>query len=491
MSDKWIALHGHCGSKKWPSPKLVAASNEAGRKDQGNNIKANEYLDSPQILRAKMEIVANLIRQAKCCVAYTGAGLSKASGIPDYATKAKDSVVAVQKIKNPLQALPTKAHCVLTAMERQGFLHHYVQQNHDGLPQKAGFPQEKINEIHGAWFDPSNRVVQFNESLRGDLFAWMAEMEKKADLCLCLGTSLSGMNADRCARTPAKRSRLDPPTALGTIIINLQCTPLDDMCAVRVWAKLDDAFAILQELLELEIRRPPEFDNDRVAFALPYDEHGNLDWRCSHIFEVSKGSKVCIPVEDAKNQGATGEFIDPEEHYVVRLTEGDNRIRDRVLGKWWIDTLMRGAWPTMPVMNMQPRVTRCKSSKKAKKLRDSFNGSGEPEPEPIPEMIQLQQGHVRVESKENEHQWTLRVQPEQAHFVAKVTYQLHPTFLPNCVTVNDAPFEISRRGWGTFQVQVKIQLKPQYGNRVIETAHKLSFKSEGDVTRVTDVSTGA
>ena len=39
---------------------------------------------------------------------------------------------------------------------REGLLHGWVQQNHDGLPQKAGFPQERINEIHGSWYDPGN-----------------------------------------------------------------------------------------------------------------------------------------------------------------------------------------------------------------------------------------------------------------------------------------------------------------------------------------------
>lgn len=46
------------------------------------------------------------------------------------------------------------------------------------LPQKSGFPQEKINEIHGAWFDPSNPVVQFSGQLRGDLFNQMIAVEK-------------------------------------------------------------------------------------------------------------------------------------------------------------------------------------------------------------------------------------------------------------------------------------------------------------------------
>lgn len=42
----------------------------------------------------------------------------------------------------------------LVALSKKGWVHHWLQQNHDGLPQKAGFPQEKINEVHGAWFDP-------------------------------------------------------------------------------------------------------------------------------------------------------------------------------------------------------------------------------------------------------------------------------------------------------------------------------------------------
>jgi len=54
-----------------------------------------------------MDIVANLVRKSKNCCAYTGAGLSKASGIPDYATKAENSVVKGPKIHSSLDAQPT------------------------------------------------------------------------------------------------------------------------------------------------------------------------------------------------------------------------------------------------------------------------------------------------------------------------------------------------------------------------------------------------
>lgn len=188
--DSWQSAHGRYGSADWPLPVLVAESDEPNRPQQGNRIPANEYLDEPEVLEAKMAVVADLIMKSKYCMAYTGegllhvavfdsdltgfagAGISRPSGIADYATRAKNSVASngVPKLRSNLDAQPTYSHYVLTALEKAGRLQMYVQQNHDGLPQKAGFPQAKMNEIHGAWYDPSNRVVQFNENLRSDLF---------------------------------------------------------------------------------------------------------------------------------------------------------------------------------------------------------------------------------------------------------------------------------------------------------------------------------
>jgi hypothetical protein len=57
----------------------------------------------------------------------------------------------------------------------------WVQQNHDGLPQKAGYRQEDINEIHGSWFDPSNPVVKYSGSLRDDLYQHMQQQAATTD----------------------------------------------------------------------------------------------------------------------------------------------------------------------------------------------------------------------------------------------------------------------------------------------------------------------
>ncbi len=58
--------------------------------------------------------------------------------------------------------------------------------------------------------------------------------QKETTLCLCLGTSLSGMNADRVAVSTAKRLS-KRGQGLGTVIVNLQQTALDPHSSVRVW----------------------------------------------------------------------------------------------------------------------------------------------------------------------------------------------------------------------------------------------------------------
>lgn len=58
-----------------------------------------------------------------------------------------------------------------------------------------------------------------------------------------MGTSLSGMNADRVAETPARKS-LSDPEILGTVIINIQQTRIDQISAIRIWGKLDDVFNV-------------------------------------------------------------------------------------------------------------------------------------------------------------------------------------------------------------------------------------------------------
>lgn len=72
-------------------------------------------------------------------------------------------------------------------------------------------------------------------SLRDDLFSRLQEWEMQADLCLTLGTSLSGMNADRVAISTAERAMQG--AAIGTAMVNLQRTRRDGLMSLRIFSR--------------------------------------------------------------------------------------------------------------------------------------------------------------------------------------------------------------------------------------------------------------
>jgi len=195
-------------------------------------------------------VLASLILRSGALLAFTGAGISTAAGIDDYASKAKEkSVTAAGKpvVKDWKQARPTAAHRVLAAMHGAGHLKHWVTQNHDSLPQRAGYPQHALNEIHGSMHDPSNPIVPYEGSLRDDLFEWPHQWQERSDLCLALGTSLSGFNVDSVASAAAEKAARGE--GLGLVIINLQGTPYDSQCSLRIFGKCDDVMTRLADEL--------------------------------------------------------------------------------------------------------------------------------------------------------------------------------------------------------------------------------------------------
>eukprot|EP00286_Rhodomonas_abbreviata_P005030 CAMPEP_0181323990 /NCGR_PEP_ID=MMETSP1101-20121128/20100_1 /TAXON_ID=46948 /ORGANISM="Rhodomonas abbreviata, Strain Caron Lab Isolate" /LENGTH=301 /DNA_ID=CAMNT_0023432095 /DNA_START=109 /DNA_END=1011 /DNA_ORIENTATION=- len=243
---KW---HGCIPPSELPLPKCVAKTALEARPGY-ESINASEYIDTSSALLAKLQIVAEMLKKSKATVVYSGAGLSTASGIGDYASRAATSV-APHKSRgesgNRLSLEPTIGHHVCAALERNDLLHHWLQQNHDRLAQKAGFPQEKLNEIHGAWGDMKNPVISFNDGLRPDLHDWMLEWIKQVNevggVCLALGTSLCGMSADAIAEVAGQR---------GLVIIGLSPTSMDHLAAVRIWGVLDNVLVKLATVLNLK-----------------------------------------------------------------------------------------------------------------------------------------------------------------------------------------------------------------------------------------------
>mmetsp|Transcript_6014 Transcript_6014/g.7795 ORF Transcript_6014/g.7795 Transcript_6014/m.7795 type:complete len:426 (-) Transcript_6014:63-1340(-) len=288
-------LHGQNGIGKGWSPPDCVTNFDVNARLTFTNIKAHEYVDTPNTMREKVSELAKMIRNSQNLITYTGAGISTSAGIDDYATKAKN--ISVSNVGKPIlkdwkKAKPTLSHHVLVSLYKVGFLKYWIQQNHDSLPQKAGYPQYLLNEIHGSLHDPSNPIVPYEGSLRNDLFHSMEKWKIKSDLCLALGTSLSGFNADSVAESAS--SKFLNGEGLGLVIINLQETPYDDTCALRIFGKIDDVMMLLAEELEITSLMNP-MDYIHIPSFAPHSQlfiNSDSDNSDSDSLETGGGGEV-------------------------------------------------------------------------------------------------------------------------------------------------------------------------------------------------------
>lgn len=76
---------------------------------------------------------------------------------------------------------------------------------------------------------------------------------------------------------------------------------------------------------------------------------------------------------------------------------------------------------------------------------------------------------------ERVHEWTMKFRfehPEDVDLVKKVVYNLHETFREPVVEVVEAPFQLTRHGWGHFVVRADVHL---HDGRVLQLEHELQF----------------
>ena len=125
---------------------------------------------SPQTIE-KVETLARWFGEATRVVAFTGAGISTESGIPDFRSKdgywTKHQPIMFQDfVADPAMrreawkrkfsmdnvfkaATPNAGHKALATLHAQGTLTHVITQNIDNLHQDSGLPADRIIELHG------------------------------------------------------------------------------------------------------------------------------------------------------------------------------------------------------------------------------------------------------------------------------------------------------------------------------------------------------
>lgn len=120
-------------------------------------------------MRNEIEKLANIIKDSKCLVVMTGAGMDTESNIPDFRSQnglwykvdpAKVATVEAMyqnyllfhefysaRIKNMENVVPHKGHYVLAELEKKGYLKSIATQNISGLHTRAG--SKNVYELHG------------------------------------------------------------------------------------------------------------------------------------------------------------------------------------------------------------------------------------------------------------------------------------------------------------------------------------------------------
>lgn len=247
-------------------------------------------------LQTQIQQAATLIKQAEQMVAMTGAGISTASGIPDFRSPDSglwDQVdpLAVASIfafrQNPgdfyhwirplagtlLDAQPNVAHYALAALEAAGKLQAVITQNIDDLHTKAG--SQTIFELHGNLREATcircyrvqnsqgvfrefvengqiphcecggvlkPNVILFGEQLPMREFVAAQMAVKAADLMLVAGSSLETAPA-----SDLPLLALDNGARL--VIINYQPTYLDQEAEVVIRADVAEVLLQISELV--------------------------------------------------------------------------------------------------------------------------------------------------------------------------------------------------------------------------------------------------
>ncbi|OPL14209.1 MAG: hypothetical protein AVO39_09490 [delta proteobacterium MLS_D] len=246
----------------------------------------------------KIGRIADLVVESENIVAFTGAGVSTESGVPDFRspggvwTKFDPREFTYQRFVNEIEVRrrawqffreipwtkvqPNRAHYALADLENMGKLDCVITQNIDGLHQLAGNSPDRVIELHGTtrfvtclscgkrwpreeierWLDEGVEIpmcdacggimksatISFGQAMPMEEMMEAERRSRQSDLCIVIGSSLVVYPA---ASMPIYAVQ----SGAKLVIINRDPTPFDEMAAVVVNESAGDVMtALLEEI---------------------------------------------------------------------------------------------------------------------------------------------------------------------------------------------------------------------------------------------------
>jgi NAD-dependent SIR2 family protein deacetylase len=236
-----------------------------------------------QRLEQHIETIARWIVECEHIVAFTGAGISTDSGIPDFrgpqgVWTRRDAGLPAPRWRVPAgQVKPNASHLSLVELQRLGKLQFLITQNTDNLHRRSGIRPELLAELHGngqlmrclgcdrlytrqevGWdMDRWGRgyrtqkpmpgqpacaacggrlissVVNFGDPLPYKELELAEEHARRCDLMLVLGSSLM-------VEPAASLVGLALRSGARVVLVNQGKTPYDEAVALRVWTGIGE-----------------------------------------------------------------------------------------------------------------------------------------------------------------------------------------------------------------------------------------------------------
>lgn len=242
----------------------------------------------------QIQTLAKLLHDARSAVAFTGAGISTESGVPDFRSpggiwskhrpvmfdefvrsreaRARYWKFRMEAYRDFAAAKPNAGHLALAELEWGGRIRAVITQNIDGLHQLAG--SRRVIELHGTarvvsclgcdkeWSpeeiharvesgdDAPNcehcgaplksKTISFGQTMPMEALSEGEQLARQADLFLAIGSSL-------VVEPAASLPRIAARSGATLVILNREETPLDDLATLII---RDPIGEVLRQILD-------------------------------------------------------------------------------------------------------------------------------------------------------------------------------------------------------------------------------------------------